>query len=258
MCTFRISSSTSQFLYIIVGREHLIEILTVLISLTLAVTGVFLYRDYAQFLKGAYVKRGKVVSIQATFSNMSSRENYSLSPIPVSYHPIIEYLHEGEAIRFTAIDHLASAKLHVGDKVQLRFIKTRRKSNRACSTLITLISLIAVLGLTLLTAAINGGTSLSLYQTFLGSFVIGLSLAILALYLSDQDQHFIDDLKETKRGYTQLVLAEPTAYRKWHSSLRDPVQRFKIRGSKVCGATFIGSAIAIMGLSFSSVLNAAF
>lgn len=250
--------SCNKFLNILAGRERLIEILTVLISLTLAVTGVFLYHDYAQFLKGAYVKHGKVVSIQATFSNLSSADNYASSPIPVSYYPIIEYSNEGEAIRFTAIDHLASAKLHVGDKVQLRIIKTRRKTNRACSTLITLISLIAVLGLTLLTAAINGGTSLSLYQTFLGSFVIGLSLAILALYLSDQDQHFVDDLKETKRGHTQLILAEPTAYKKWHSSLRDPVQRFKIRGSKVCGATFIGSAIAIMSLSFSSVLNAAF
>jgi hypothetical protein len=236
----------------------LIEILTVLISLTLAVTGVFLYRDYAQFLKGAYVKRGKVVSVQATFSNITYTGNDARPLAPVSYHPIIEYMHEGEAIRFTAIDHLASARLHVGDNVQLRIIKTRRKSNRICKTLVTLISLISVLGLTLLAAAVNGGTTLSLHQIFLGSFVIGLSLAILALYLSDQDQLFVDDLKQTKRGYTQLFLAEPTAYKKWQSSLRDPAQRFKIQGSKLCGATFIGSAIAILSLSFSSALNAAF
>jgi hypothetical protein len=240
----------------------LIEILTVLISLTLAVTGVFLYRDYSRFLKGAYIKRGKVVSVQATFSNINRQRDQAgrhntASAIPVSYHPIIEYHHDGEAIRFTAIDHLASARLHVGDKVQLRIIKTRRKTNRACLTLITLISLIAVLGLTLFITAISGGTVMSLQQIFLGSFVIGLSLAILALYLSDQDQHFVADLKQTKRGYTQLFLAEPTAYKKWHSSLRDPVQRFKIQGSKVCGATFIGSAIAILGVSFNSVLTVA-
>lgn len=239
----------------------MIELLTVLISLTLAVTGVFLYRDYSRFLKGAYQKRGRVVSVQATFSHFSqNRDDDSTNlktVMPVSYHPVIEYVDNGEAIRFTAIDHQASAKLHVGDKVQLRIIKTRRKCNRFCNTLITLISLIALLGLTLLTAAIHGGTTLSLHQICLGSLVIGLSLAILALYLSDQDQHFLDDLKQTKRGYTQLSLAEPTAFKKWHSSLRDPVQRFKIKSSKLCGATFIGSAFTILGLSFKSLLVAA-
>lgn len=245
------------------GRKRLIELLTVLISLTLAVTGVFLYRDYVRFLKGAYLKRGKVVSVQATFShfpNVRHGKNDSSynAVIPVAYHPVVEYVHEGEAIRFTAIDHQASAKLHVGDKVQLRIINTRRKNTRACKSLVTLITLIALLGLTLLTTAIIGGTTLSLQQIFLGSFVIGLSLAILALYLSDQDQQYVDDLKQTKRGYTQLFLAEPTAYKKWQSSLRDPAQRFKIKSSQLCGATFIGSAITIMALSFKSLFIFAF
>ena len=229
--------------------------------MTLAVTGVFLYRDYARFLKGAYLKRGRVVSVQAAFYNFTNpryNDSTNQTNIPVAYHPVIEYFHDGEAIQFTAIDHLASARLHVGDKVQLRIIKTRRKSNRTCLTLLTLISLIALLGLTLLTAAIQGGTALSLQQIFLGSFVIGLSLATLALYLSDQDQHFVDDLKQTKRGYTQLSLAEPTAFKKWQSSLRDPAQRFKIKSSQLCGATFIGSAITILGLSFKSLLITAF
>ena len=73
----------------------------------------------------------------------------------------------------------------------------------------------------------------------------------MALYFSDQDQHFAYDLKETKKGYTQLCLAEPTAYKKWHSSFRDPIQRFKINGSKLCGATFIGSALALFSLTVS-------
>ncbi len=237
-------------------HAHLIGVLTILICLTLAVTGVFLCRDYSRFLKGAYLKRGRVVSIQPTYTNPTAHEGINKAT-PIAYHPIIEYMHEGEAIRFTAIDHLASAKLHVGDKVQLRIIKTRRKANRSCTTLVVLICLMATLGFTLLTAAINGNTTLTLWQIFLGSFVIALCLAILALYFSDQDQHFIDDLKETKRGYTQLFLAEPTAYKKWQTSFRDPVQRIKIQGSKFCGATFIGSALLILGLSFSGVINAA-
>lgn len=221
----------------------MIEALTVLISLTLAVTGIFLYRDYASFLKGAYAKRGKVVSIQPTFPKLDS----TCKPfVKEGFYPIIEYHHEGQAVRFTAIDHLASAKLHVGDNVQLRVIKTRRKENRACSSLVALISLITLLSITLLSAAVSGTTSFSFTQIFIGSIVITLSLTILALYFTAQDQHFLNDLKQTKRGFTQLVLAEPTAFRKWQSSLRDPVQRFKIQGSQICGATFIGSAMAMM------------
>jgi hypothetical protein len=229
----------------------LIEALTILISLTLAVTGVFLCRDYASFLKGAYAKHGKVVSVQHSFSKQFDTNTPSSKFVSNGFYPIIEYMHDGQAVHFTAIDHLASAKLHIGDKVQLRIIKTRRKENRACKTLIALVSLITILSVTLISAAISGNTVLSLAQIFLGSFIIALSLAILALYFSDQDQHFLHDMKETKRGYAQLFLAEPTAYKKWQSSLRDPVQRFKIHGSRVCGATFIGSAMVIL----TSIIN---
>tara|TARA_R110001592_G_scaffold204098_1_gene454132 strand:+ start:41833 stop:42501 length:669 start_codon:yes stop_codon:yes gene_type:complete len=218
------------------------------------VTGVFLCRDYASFLKGAYAKHGKVVSIQPTFSHQLNSNFPPSKLLSESFYPIIEYMHEGQTVRFTAIDHLASAKLHVGDKVQLRIIKTRRKENRACKSLIALVCLITVLVITLFTTAIVGNTTLSLPQIFLGSFIIALSLAILALYFSDQDQHFAHDLKETKRGYTQLFLAEPTAYTKWQSSFRDPVQRFKIQGTRICGATFIGSAMAIFTSTISPYL----
>lgn len=233
----------------------MIETLTILMSLTLAVTGVFLYRDYASFLKGAYVKHGKVVSIQAAFSNhIRTPEILAKSFVPEGFYPVIEYKHEGQAVRFTAIDHLASAKLHVGDNIQLRIIKTRRKENRACKTLIALVSLIAILGATLFSAAITGNASLSLAQIVIGSFITALSLTILALYFSGQDQHFLHDLKETKRGYTQLFLAEPTAYKKWQSSFRDPVQRFKVQGSRCCGATFFGSAMLVLGSTLSPYL----
>lgn len=234
----------------------MIEALTILMSLTLAVTGFFLYRDYAGFLKGAYAKRGKVVSVQPVFPKLTNPNNNHSKPfVPEGFYPVIEYQHAGEAVQFTAIDHLASAKLHVGDKIQLRIIKTRRKENRACKSLITLITLILALGITLISAAISGSVSLSLTQIFLGSLIVALSLTILALYFSDRDQYFLHDLKETKRGYTQLFLAEPTAYKKWHSSFRDPVQRFKIQGSRFCGVTFIGSAVAILSSTVKPLLS---
>ena len=171
----------------------MIELLTVLISLTLAVTGVFLYRDYARFLKGAYLKRGRVVSVQATFSHFSSSQNHQTatanSVLPVAYHPVIEYLHEGEAIRFTAIDHLASAKLHVGDKVQLRIIKTRRKENRACKSLIILVSLITILGFTFTLFPLSknclicsGVTLVHLLINFLLLYIHIFLLMIIKLY----------------------------------------------------------------------------
>ena len=229
----------------------MIEILTILISLTLAVTGIFLYRDYTRFLTGAYAKKGKVVSIQASFFQTLNDTKQRSCFVSGSFFPIIEYMLNGEAVRFTAIDHLASAKLHVGDSVQLRIIKTRRKANRLCKSLIALVGLISILGITLLSAAVSGNASLSLVQIFLGSFVIALSLAIVALYFSSQDQYFLHDLKETKKGHTQLFLAEPTAYKKWQSSLKDPIQRFKINGSKFCGATFIGSAMALFTSTIS-------
>lgn len=229
----------------------MIEALTILISLTLAVTGIFLYRDYSRFLKGTYAKRGKVVSIQPTFSNAHQVSLNTHRYVSAGFYPIIEYSHEGEAVRFTAIDHTASAKLHVGDKVQLRIIKSRRKETRSCKSIFTLVSLISILGIALTYTSITAASPPSLTQIFLGSFVIALSLGILALFLSDQDEYFENNLKVTKRGYTQLFLAEPTAYRKWQSSFRDPVQRFKIRGSRLCGATFIGGAMAILTSTLS-------
>lgn len=233
------------------GFDYLIETLTILISLTLAVTGVFLYKDYAGFLKGAYAKRGKVVSIQAVFSHRLNSTKPDTPFVDNGFYPIIEYTHNSEAVRFTAIDHLASAKLHVGDKVQLRIIKTRRKANRFGKRLIALIGLISILGITLFSTALTETTLLSLPQIFLSASVIALSLLILALYFSDQDQYFLNDLKETKKGYPLLFLAEPTAYKKWQSSLRDPIQRLKINSSKAFGATFIGSAMALFGSTVS-------
>ena len=221
---------------------------TFIIGLTLAVAGVFLYRDYARFLRGAYVKQGKVVSIQQVFcTQLSSETTSNHQPfVKNGFYPIIEYPQDGGAIRFSAIDQNASGNFHVGDQVRLRIIKTRRKSNRTCKTVIALVSMLGLLGIGMLSSAIISSIHISVGQVFLASVVIAASLAILVLYIRDQDQHCIHDLIYTRSGLTQLYLAEPTAFKNWKSATNDPVQRSKIRSSQFFGATCMGSAMVVL------------
>jgi len=228
---------------------------TFTIGLTLAVAGFFLYRDYARFLRGAYAKHAKVVSIQQVFSTFLSSEGQpkQKSFVTNGFYPIIEYPQEGGAIRFTAIDQHASGNFHVGDQVKLRIIKTRRKANRTCKTVIALIAMITLLGLGMLVAALNASVSISIGQVVLASFVIAASLSALVFYMRDQDMQYIHELTHTKGGRTQLSLAEPTAFKNWNSALQDPAQRYKIRSSQFCGATCIGSAMITLAIAIQPI-----
>lgn len=230
---------------------------TFIISLTLAIAGFFLYRDYARFLRGAYAKHGKVVSIHQVFSNnLYLHEGASMQPyVKNGFYPVIEYPLEGGPVRFTAIDHLASGNFHVGDKVKLRIIKTRRKHSRTCKTLIALISMISLLALGMISAALTSSIYISLGQVLLASIVIAASLSILIFYQRDQDSHYIHELTHTKSGRAQLYLAEPAAFKNWTSALHDPVQRIKIRSSQFCGATFIGSALLMLSVAIQPSLQ---
>jgi len=222
-----------------------------LIGLTLAIAGVFLYKDYAHFLRGAYAKQGKVVSIQQVFTNNLHSEpiNKKKSFVENGFYPVIEYLIKGEAVQFTAIDHNNSGNFHVGDQVKLKIIKTRRKESRLCKTAIALVSMIFILGAGIVFAGLASTVQVTIGQIFLSSLVIAICLAILVLYIKDQDEHFIQDLTQTKSGRTQICLTEPTAFRNWKSAFCDPVQRNKIRGSQFCGATFMCSAMFMLALA---------
>mgnify|MGYP000243956259 CR=1 FL=1 len=219
-----------------------------IIGLTLAIAGLFLYKDYTKFLRGAYSKHGKVVSIQQIFTN----KLYSDSPLRNSsfvkngFYPVIEYALNDEAVQFTAIDHLNSGNFHVGDEVKLKIIKTRRKQNRPCNTAIALTSMILILSLGLVCTGIISTTALSIGQIFLASCVIAICLSILVVYFRGQDDHVVQDLSQTRSGRTQICLSEPTAFRNWNSALRDPIQRNKIRSSKFCGATCMCSAFLML------------
>lgn len=231
---------------------------TLIISLTVAVAGFFLYRDYSRFLHGTYAKHGKVVSIHQVFSNYlyQTKNNGNNSPyVKSGFYPVIEYPLDGEPVRFTAIDHLASGNFHVGDKVKLRIITTRRKHSRTCKTLVALISMISILGLSLIGAALISSIAISLGQILLSSCVIAASLAILILYQRDQDQHYIHELSRTKSGKAQLFIPEPAAFRNWTSALSDPAQKAKIRSSQLCGATCIGIAFIMLSLAIQPTIQ---
>ncbi len=226
---------------------------TFIIGLTLAIAGVFLYRDYASFLRGTYAKYGRVVSIQQVFSTPMSvdaeTDPSAKSFVTNGFYPVIEYPNEGGKVRFTAIDQQASGNFHVGDPVKLRIIKTRRQCNRTCKSFIALAAMITLLALSMLFAALTSSFSISVSQVLLASLVITASLSILILYIRDQDQHYLHEISHTRGGRTQLFLCEPTAFGKWKSALRDPVQRYRIRSTQFFGATFIGSSAVMLAVA---------
>jgi len=228
--------------------KNSMDAFTFIIYLTIAITGFFLYRDYARFLRGAYTKQGRVVSIQQFFSSqLSSAQPIKQTPfVKNGFYPVIEYAQEGEAIRFTAIDQHASGCFHVGDRIRLKIIKTRRKANRTCKSIFALIAMLGILSLGMVSAALTTTIYISIEQVLLASGVIMASLFILVFYMFDQDQHYDHNLTQTKNGETQLCLVEPTAFKNWKSALHDPVQRYKIRGSQFFGATCMGTAMIML------------
>jgi len=231
---------------------------TLTMAATLAVAGWFLTRDYARFLRGTYAMRGRVTSIQQVFvSRMDTHEKGDIASqiVKNGFYPVIEYPAPGGAISFTAIDVNASGRFHVGDEVCLKVSKTRRKETRICGTFSVLMLMLGLLVLGLLGLAIFSGFNASASQIVLASIVLSVCLSISVLYIRDQDENCKHDLTRTESGYTQLCLFEPTAFSKWKSALRDPVQRNKIRSSQVCGATCMGSAVVMMLVALQPLLH---
>jgi hypothetical protein len=231
---------------------------TFIISLTVAVAGFFLYRDYASFLRGTYAKYGRVVSIHQVFSSYLYQTEAHGNATPYvknGFYPVIEYSLDQQPVRFTAIDQHASGNFHIGDKVKLRIISTRRQRSRTCKTLIALISMISILALTMIWAALSSSFSISLGQILLSSSVIAASLSVLILYQRDQEQHYTHEFGRTKSGKIQLYIPEPAAFKNWSTALSDPTQRIKIRGSQVCGATCIAAAFIMLSIALQPMLQ---
>jgi hypothetical protein len=222
---------------------------TLIMGLTLAVVGIFLYRNYASFLRGVYAKHARVISIQQVFTSSLDLKKNTSNYVENGFYPVIEYFTEGEPVRFTAIDPHVAGNLHVGDEVKLRVLKTRRSKNRVCKTVLVLISMLFLLGFDLFISAFLAEAPLPLGQVCLASVIIAASLSTLVLYLKDQDELYEDGLTSTKGGRAQLFLAEPAAFKNWTSALTDPAQRYKIRSTQLFGATCMGSSLVMIALA---------
>jgi len=228
------------------------DLFTFFISITLAVAGVFLFRDYSHFLKSTYAKNGKVVSIQQRFYTHLSLDPHSQTQtfIKNGFYPVIECPQEGGSVLFTAIDQHNAGNFHMGDNVDLKIIKSNRQSSRACKTKIILSSLLMILGFGIISAALFSSIQASLGQIFLASSVIAAGLSILVLYARNQDESSIDQTTLNKGGQMQLRIAEPTAFRNWKSTRLDPIQKSKIRHSKFCGITCLGASLMVLAFTF--------
>jgi len=228
---------------------------TLIMSLTLAVVGIFLYRNYARFLRGAYAKQARVISIQQVFSSNSNLQSGLSNYVKNGFYPVIEYRADGEPVSFTAIDKHVSGNFHVGDEIKLRVLKTRRSKNRVCKTVVVLVSMLFLLGFDFFISAFMSEASISLAQVCLASIIIATSLSTLVLYLKDQDELYERGLTSTKSGRTQLCLAEPAAFKNWTSALTDPAQRYKIRSTQFFGATCMCSSLVVFAAAVQPMAN---
>lgn len=223
-------------------------------ALTLAVTGWFLCRDYARFLRTSYTMRAKVTSMQQVFVprgeiELEVAEKTQEPFLKNGFYPVIEYRTPNGPVSFTAIDASASGRFHVGDELRLRVSTTRRKHARMCKSFSLLVLSLVVLAMGLLGSAVFADFALSYAQIVAASFVIALGLAILVLYLRDRDENCIHEMTRTEGGRSQLCLFEPAAFHHWKSTFRDRQQRYKIRSSQIFGSACFGFAMLTLALA---------
>jgi hypothetical protein len=226
-----------------------------ILGLTLAVVGIFLYRNYASFLRGAYAKHARVISIQQVFTSKINLQTNVSNYVKNGFYPVIVYRSDGEPVSFTAIDQRVSGNFHVGDEVKLRVLKTRRSKNRVCKTIVVLITMLFLLGFDLFITALMSDAPISLGQVCLASIIVAVSLSTLVLYLKDQDELNESGVTSTKSGRAQLCLAEPAAFKNWTSALTDPAQRYKIRSTQFFGATCMCSSLVVLAVAVQPMAN---
>lgn len=227
-------------------------------GLTLLAAGLFLFRDYVQFLAGVHTLPAKVVSIQQVFLPGLSSETDAPGGRFVSngFYPIVEYHSETGPISFTAIDKAISGRFHVGDKLRLRISKTRRSCHRHCKSITALLSLLLVLCVCLFAAALETGAQLSAFKIIGASVVIALCFATLILYTREQDEQGNHRFRAASAasGPAQLCLCEPTAFEKWKGTWQDHRQKTRIRGAQAFGAMCLTSACALLAVALRPFL----
>ena len=242
------------------------DVFTLSMGLTLLAAGWFMLRDYVRFLTSGYIVKGSVVAIQQSslhgYSNLvqqialansaehiSSETSYS-SDKQYSIYPVIEYLSNGEAVRFTMISGLSSDQYHVGDAVDLRFCRSRRVQGRISRSTVSLITMLTVLSIGLAIGAVFSSVGLTIAHICFSSIILTFCLFIMAAYYCNRDENSKAHYELGRRGRMRVLILEPSAFKHWGSMIDDKTQKRRIFGSQVFGAGCLMSGMAIIASVF--------
>ena len=232
------------------------DVFTLAMGLTLLAAGWFMLRDYVRFLTSGYVVKSNVVAIQQSslyvYSNLdhqaaltkySSYKQYSL-------YPVIEYLSNGEAVRFTMINSQISDQYHVGDAVDLRFCRSRRVQGRASRSTVALIVMLVVLSIGLFADAVFSSVDLTIAHICFSSAILTFCLFIMAAYYCNRDENSKTRYELDRRGRMRVLILEPAAFKHWGTMIDDKSQKRRIFGSRLFGAGCLMSGMAIIASVF--------
>ncbi len=218
------------------------DILMLLVGLTLAVTGWFLAWDYARSLFSAYTARGRVVALQPGFGR---RIPGACTP----FFPVVEYLWQGQPVRFTALHEDDVTNLQIGDIIEIIFSRSRRTQTRLGRMVLTLLfMLVLVLGGMFGTALVTSKT-LDLTHILLPSVVLSGCFFAIVLYLRQQDQADTGAPIQRRTSLCRLFIQEPTHVCHWMKRANCPVMGRGAFGARLCGALCMMMGVGIMAWS---------
>lgn len=228
----------------------------IVMGLTLACAGVFLLRDYVQSLVCKHLVHANVVSIQQVFTPQLMAAGKPPNPyVADGFYPIIEYMSDGQPIRFTAIDAATSGRFHVGDRIKLKITQSRRKSSRSSRSLLVLLVLCLVLAGLMTFAAATDGLHMSIFKILGGSVVLAIGLTMMIIHTREQDERGLESLVDSGRAYAQFCLHEPTAFEKWRVAAADKRQQLKIRSAKAFAGCCFTAASMLFVVAFAPLMG---
>lgn len=233
------------------------DIFILIIGMTLASAGVFIFRDYVGFLLGVHSLSGKVISIQQVFVH-GRHDKHGEPYVGDGFYPVVEYQSDTGPLAFTAIDPSASGRFHVGDSIRLNVAKSRRSERRMSKTTRVLILLLVSLLGCLIAAPLFAGFELSMMKITLASVVLALCFAMLIVFVRDLDEQGLNDFAHSRSGRPRLCLFEPTAFCKWSECWMDRRQQMKIRNSQIFGVFCVLLACVLFVLSLQPLLLLSF
>ncbi len=242
------------------------DVFTLAMGLTLLAAGWFMLRDYVRFLTSGYIVKGNVVSIQQSslhgYSNLTQQTTLANKPEHVSseslyssdkqysLYPVIEYLSNGEAVRFTMISGQSSDQYHIGDAVDLRFCRSRRGQGRVSRSTVSLILMLAVLSVGLVIGAVFSSVGLTIAHICFSSIILTFCLFIMVAYYCNRDESSKARYELDGRGRMRVLILEPSAFNHWRAMIDDKTQKRRIFGSQIFGAGCLMSGMAIIASVF--------